>query len=61
MTNQGILPRHSLGCNDTLAPGHETPSTRSKGFVQDASVFDFGEVDNPVRFDFDIFVIHFFE
>ena len=60
MTNQSILPRHRLGRNNTLTPRHKAPSSRSKGLVEDASVFDFRKVDDSVGFVFYVVAVHFF-
>lgn len=60
MTNQSILPRHRLGRNDTLTPRHKPPSSRPKCFVEDSSIFDFGQIDDSVGFDFDVGAVHFF-
>lgn len=51
---QGIFPRHALVSDDGLASRSQAPATRTKRFVQNPSVFNLWEVDNPIRLDFDI-------
>jgi hypothetical protein len=54
VTNESILPRHSLRRNDTLTAGHKTPATWAKSAVQDPTVLDLGQIQNTIGLDLDL-------
>lgn len=48
---EGILPRDDFLAHAQLTPRCHTPATWTKGLVENASVFDLGQVDNTVGFN----------
>ena len=54
VTNERILPRHSLGRHDALAARNKPPPAGPERAVQDPPILDFRQVDNAVRLDFDL-------
>lgn len=53
-SNKSVFSGNELSCDDGLTTGHKTPTSRTKGFVQNSSVLDLGQVDDSVGLDLDI-------
>lgn len=54
MRNERILPRHGLGCDNTLAARRKSPTTRAKRFIQYAPIFNLGKIDDAIGFYLDV-------
>lgn len=55
--NKRILPRHQLPRHDRLPARRKAPTPGPEGAVQNAPVFDLGQVDDAVGLDFDVFAV----
>lgn len=53
--DEGVFPRYYLFAYHEFAARREAPGAGTEGSVEDAAVFDFGEVDYPVWLHFDVY------
>lgn len=53
--DEGVFPRYYLFAYHEFTAGREAPGAGTEGSVEDAAVFDFGEVDYPVWLHFDVY------
>ena len=49
-----VFPRDQLSRHDRLPSRRESPSTWPKRTIQDSSVLDLGQINNPIGLDLDI-------
>lgn len=54
MTNQSVFPRHRLRGDNALTPRNQSPAPRSKRPIQNPSVLDFRQIQDPIRLDLDL-------
>lgn len=53
-SNKSVFSGNELARDNGLTTGHKTPTSRTKGFVQDSSVLDLGQVDDSVGLDLNV-------